>query len=190
MESRTLKYLILENEDLIFDGDTTIDSNVEIKNGNLIVSGNLTIDGELNIENGNIIVAGILKIECHFDITITGGDISCGALECLDINITDGDIWVNGILNARDISSDCNIQVGADATVGDISCLNYFINGDNDSCNIETSQDIYIGGDNDSWALTSREILICGDCTADCHIIAARRFVCRGELSCGGLFIE
>lgn len=189
MESRTLDNLVLENEDLILEGDTTINGDVEIKNGDLIVSGDLTIDGKLNIENGSIIVSGILKV-IRNNISITGGNISCGSLDCYDINITDGDIWVNGILNAGDIYSDCNIQVRADATVGDITGLNYFINGNNYSCNIKTAQDIYIGGDNDSWALTAREILVCGDCSTDNHLITAHRFVCPGELSCGGLFIE
>ena len=190
MKSRTLDNLILENKDSIFEGNITIDGNVEIKNGDIIVSGNLTIFDKVNIENGSIIVSGILTIAHDADICITGGDISCAAIDCNNINITDGDVWVNGQLDACDITSDGNIEVKGDAYVGDISCFNYLISGDNNSSSIRTTQDIYILGNNESWDLTAREILIGSNCNTNCEPITAHHFVCGGELSCEGLFIE
>lgn len=190
MESRTLKKLILENNDYIFEGNTTISGNVTIQNGDLIVSGNLTIGGELNIQNGSIIVSGILLIMQHSLINITGGDISCGKLLCNDINITDGDIWVKDNLDARDITSDGNIEVGVYSYVADISCCNYLVNGDNHSSSIKATQDIYILGNNNSWDLTAREIFIGSNCNIIGNSITAHHFVCNGEVSCSGIFIE
>lgn len=190
MESRTLDNLILENKDYIFEGNITIYDNVDIKNGDIIVSGNLTILGEVNIENGSIIVSGILTIAHDADICITGGDISCAAIDCNNINITDGDVWVNGQLDACDITSDGNIEVKGDAYVGDISCFNYLISGDNNSSSIRTTQDIYILGNNNSCDLTARDILIGRNCEILYDSIIAHHFVCGGELSCSGVFIE
>ena len=191
MQERTLHNLILNGEDIFFNGNIIIHNYVQLKNANLIVSGNLTIYDKVNIENGNIIVSGILKIALNHDISITCGDISCGELECYGVNITDGDIWTNGDLTASDdIVSDGNIEVGGDAFVKDITCTNYLISGNNDSCDTTTTQDIYILGNNDSCSLTAREILVGGNCDTNRSRITAHHLVCDGELFCEGLFIE
>lgn len=190
MQKQTLDNLILNGEDYIYQGNTLINGTIEIINANLIISGNLTIYGNVNIKNGSIIVSGLLTVAHDATISITGGDISCDSLDCNHINITDGDIWINSRLKALNIKSDGNIEVGLYSNVSYINCLNYLINGDNDSCTIKAIQDIYILGDNDSYDLTAREILVGGDCHTNNKSITAKHFVCGGELFCRGLFIE
>ena len=208
MQKRTFEDLILDGEDLFLEGDIIIYGKLEMKNANLIVSGDLTIscNDNVEIENGDIIVSGGLTL--NSDINIKGVNISCNCLHYCDIDILDGDIWVNDDLEGCTIISDGNIEVGGNSDVDDITCLNYLVTGDNVSSNINASQDIYILGDNDSTDLTARDILIngiCdtnnspitaqeividGDCDTDYSPITAHHFVCTGELSCEGLFIE
>lgn len=193
MQKRTFENLILNGEDCFLEGDITIFGKLEIKDANLIVSGSITISGKSNveIENGDIIVSDALTIDTDtdIDININGGNISCGLLDCRNINITDGDIWTNTDLEASNITSDGNIEVKGTSHVVDVTCLNYLITGDNDSESINASQDIYILGNNDSCDLTAREILIDGNCDANDFPIIAHHFVCNGELSCEGFFI-
>lgn len=191
MQERTFENLILNGEDLFLEGDITIKGSFEMKGSKLIVSGNLTILGDdgVEIENGDIIVSGDLTIKP--DINIKGVNISCDCLNCCDVNISDGDIWTNTDLEASNITSDGNIEVRGNSYVADVTCLNYLITGDNDSESLNASQDIYILGDNNSCDLTAREILIDGDyCDANAYPIIAHHFVCTGDLSCEGLFIE
>lgn len=193
MQKRTFENLILDGEDLFLEGDITIKGSFKMKGANLIVSGNLTIscNDTVEIENGDIIVSGDLTIEKN--INIKGVNIYCDRLECCDVNISDGDIWTNFSLDAGDITSDGDIQVGSISSisrVSNVTCLNYLVTGNNNSVSINASQDIYILGNNDSYDLTAREILIDGDCDTNDFPITAHHFVCTGYLSCKGLFIE
>lgn len=192
MQKRTFENLILDGKDLFLEGDITIKGNFEIKGANLIVSGNLTILGKngVEIENGEIIVSGELTINT-INFNINGGNISCDLLYCQNINISDGDIWTNTDLDAKDnITSDGDIEVGGNSFVSDVTCLNYLVTGDNNSESINASHDIYILGNNDSCDLTAREILIDGDCNTNAFPITAHHFVCSGDLYCKELFIE
>lgn len=192
MQERTFENLILNGEDLFLEGGITISSKFEMKDANLIVSGNLTIlcyNDNFEVENSKIIVSGDLTINCE-SIKIKSVDISCNYLCCANANIdiSDGDIWINTDLDCLNIISDGNIEVGGNSSVENIICLNYLVTGDNNSYSINASQDIYILNYNDSYDLTAREILIDGDCFS--YSITAHHFVCTGELSCEGLFIE
>ena len=190
MQERTFENLILDGNDLFLEGDITIKGSLKMKNSNLIVSGYLTIscNDTIEIENGDIIVSGELIINA--DLNIKGVNISCDRLYCSDndVNISDGDIWTNTYLNAQNITSDGNIETRGDCSVSNVTCLNYLITGDNDSFEINASQDIYILGGNYSKDLTARDILING--SAECGSITAHHFVCTGGLSCEELFIE
>lgn len=190
MQKRTFENLILDGEDLFLEGDITIKGSFKMKGANLIVSGHLTIscNDNVEIENGDIIVSGDLILNSN--INIKGVNISCDCLYYCDINILDGDIWVNADLEGCTIISDGNIEVGGNSDVDAITCLNYLVTGDNVSSSINASQDIYILGDNDSTDLTARDILIDGNCDTHDSYITAHHFVCTGELFCEGLFIE
>lgn len=190
MQERTFENLIFDGKDLFLEGAITIKGSFEMNGSKLIVSGNLTILGDdgVEIENGDIIVSGDLIIRPN--INIKGVNISCDCLYCCDVNLSDSDIWTNTDLEASNITSDGNIEVRGNSHVADVTCLNYLITGDNDSESINASQDIYILCDNDSCDLTAREILIDGDCDVNAYPIIAHHFVCTGDLSCEGLFIE
>lgn len=206
MQKRTFENLILNGEDRFLEGNITISSKFEMKNANLIVSGNLTIlcNGDnVEVENGNIIVSGDLIIRKA--INIKAVNISCNYLWFRNINISDGDIWVNTDLESGSITSDGNIQVGGNPSISDVTCLNYLVTGNNYSDSINASQDIYILGNNDSCDLTAREIFIDGDChtndysitaqeifiddNCDAGSITAHKFECRGNVSCKRLSI-
>lgn len=188
MQERTFENLIFDGKDLFLEGDITIKGSLKMKDANLIISGNLTISGDVEIENGDIIVSGNLTIKKN--INIKGVNISCDCLDCCDINISDGNIWTNTYLEVSNITSDGDIQVGGSSNVVNVTCLNYLVAGYNDSASINASHDIYILNDNDSYDLTAREILIDGDCYTGGFPITAHHFVCTGDLSCKGLFIE
>lgn len=161
MQERTLKNLILENDDYIF-------------------AGNLTITGEVRLINASLIVSGTLTLE--EDAEIKGGDISCGVIDAYDISITDGDIYVNGDAYFGDIESDGNVEVGLDSNVHDIHCLNYLVNGNNDSHGITTVQDVYILGQNDSYSINARDVLIGDDCDFNDSSLIAKCFECSGKV--------
>lgn len=162
MQERTLKNLILENDDYVF-------------------AGNLTITGEVLLINASLIVSGTLTLQ--EDAEIKGGDISCGSIDAYDIFITDGDIYVNGDAVWKDVTSDSNIEIGGNTDVCDIHCLNYLVNGDNNSCYITAMQDVYILGQNDSYALNARDVLIGDYCDFHDHSLIAKCFECAGEVN-------
>ena len=198
MESRTLDNLILENEDFFFTGNLTIIGDVNITNGNIIIAGNLTLQGNVDIENGNIIVSNTLTFDTpNSIIVIAGGDISSLALlSNTDITIRDGDIWVKyldlGYINfsyTSNIDSDGNIEVQETSYVGNVSCLNYFVSGDNCSNDINAIQDIYILGNNDSDSILCRDILIGGTCNLNRYDIVCKSFYCDDVINCSGISI-
>lgn len=161
MQERTLENLILENEDYIFAGD-------------------LTITGEVHLSNSSLIVSGKLVFESN--ATINGGDIVCGSICAIDISIIDGDICINGYTDIVDIESDGNIEVGGDIKAGDIHCLNYMVNGDNDSCSITAIQDVYILGCNDSYDINARDVFIDGNCDFNNFGLVSKCFECSGVI--------
>ena len=162
MQERTLKNLILENDDYVF-------------------AGNLTITGEVRLINASLIVSGTLTLQ--EDAEIKGGNISCGSIDAYDISITDGDIYVNGDACFGDIESDGNVEVGLDSNAHDIHCLNYLVNGNNDSHDITTVHDVYILGCNDSCAINARDVLIGDYCDFNGHSLIAKCFECAGEIN-------
>lgn len=188
LQERTLDKLILENDDYIFAGDLTINGDVNIKNGSLIVSGTITF------------------VRTTATISITGGDISCNELNsCSPIVIRDGDIYTKN-LYANVIDSDGDIIVSEDVIVDTISCLNYMVSGNNNSCCIITMQDVYISGENDSYNIMARDVLICGNnnsrnikahevviegyCDTNGHGITAKKFYCKGKIyNCSSMAI-
>lgn len=191
MQERIFENLILDGKDCFLEGDITITGKLEIRNANLIVAGDITISSQIDIEivNGDIIVSGTLS-SVNTNINIISGNICCDSLCCFNINISDGDIWTHADLDAKNITSDGNIEIGGDSNVEDVSCLNYLVTGYNNAECINAFQDIYILGDNDSLELSAREILINGNCDTHLSSITAHHFVCGGDLYCSELLVE
>ena len=180
----TFKDLILDGEDYVSNTDICIKHTFKIKDATLIVCGNFTTNCNIEVENGTIIVSGTLTVEDGHTINIAGGDISCGCLNCYNVNISGGDIWTNGNLTAKNIISTGNVVVGVNSFVSDVTCLNYLIGDSNDSSTIKATQNIFISGDNNSCELVAKEIFIDGVCNTNYHSITAQHFVCNGRLSC------
>ena len=142
MQKRTLKNLILEDEDYIFGGDLAIKGNINIKNGSLIVSGKIVFAGD------------------YASISIVGGDIACESFESrADILIRDGDICVKS-LKVQNIDSDGNVEVNGNSSVFDIHALNYLVAGNNCSHDITIMQDFHVLGRNDSCDINACDVLI------------------------------
>lgn len=159
MQERTLKNLILKNGDYIFPGNLTITGNVFIENGNLIVSGTLTIIGDTTIKNGNI---------------------SCGYIDAQNITIIGGDIFVNKDASFANIQSDGNIEVRGNSSSCTIYCLNYLVDGDNNSTFIYAIEDVYILGCNDSYDIKGRDVFVGGICDFNNYTLIAKAFECTG----------
>lgn len=173
MNKRVMDSLVLKDEDFVFNGDLTIKGVVDLTNANLIVSGKLEF---LGIPNVNLVK----------------GDISCQSLHSNpDICINDGDIYIADSLYCNDIITTGEIEVYGDSCVSDIHCLNYLVNGNNDSTSICALQDIYILGNNDSYDLCARDILIGGNCDVHNYVVSAKNFFCVKEVeNLNNLFIK
>lgn len=165
MAERTLETLVLKDEDYIFAGDLTIEGDVIIKNGALIVSGTLTITSD-------------------YQISIIGGDLSVGELNCGDINVIDADIYVAGDFDCCKVTSNSKILVHGNADTTDISCCSYLVDGNNSSYGIKAIKEIHIEGDNDSHSLNAYEIFIGGDADLnDGYLVALYSLRVEGELT-------
>lgn len=163
MAKRTLDYLILENEDYIFDGDLEILGYFSIRNGHsLIVSGKLSITTNYcTISVCGSISAGSLSIN---------GDMFSALL------INDGYLWVLGnLISNCPILSNSTIIVHKNTDVDRIHCLNFLVDGNNSSLSIETEEDIYILGDNESLGLKGRDIFIGGNSNSNSFPLNALR---------------
>lgn len=197
MESRTLDNLILENEDFFFTGNLTIIGDVNISNGSIIIAGNLTLQDNVNVENGNIIVSSTLIFDNPDSIiSIVSGDILAQSLLSLNnITIRDGDICVklldfSDLYDCFNIYSDGNIEVEKNSCVGDVSCLNYLVSGDNYSNKIYAIQDVYILGNNNSDNITARDVLIGCSCELNGYGIICKSFYCEDVYGCSSILIE
>ena len=150
MEKRTLNGLNLTDEDYIFAGNLTIDGDVVIKNGHLVVSGHLEI---------------INAKQISIDGDISAGSLTIGSFDC-NLAVIYGDIFVAQHFYISHVDLKCNnINILGNSNMGgNIHCLNFLINGDNESFEIEAEEDIYIMGSNYSASLIGRDIFINGDC--------------------------
>ena len=194
MQERILKSLILENEDYFFTGHLIIKGNINISNSNIIVAGHLTILGDVILKDSNLIVSGTLSFSNEngsANISITGSDISVYELKSsASITIRDGDLYAYYLdlddiyPPAANIDSDGNIEVTKDSYIGNISCLNYFVSGNNYSNTITAIQDIYILGINNSDDIKARDVLIGGNCTFGDGGLISKTFECGGDVGC------
>lgn len=149
MQERTLKELKLTNEDYVFDGNLTIEEEVEVFHGSIKVSGKLVLKGfkEENwnckcvIYDGNIIADSLksrIKINVYFGNIIIKSDAFFA-----HVSVVRGNIIVDGSCKAFNVD-----------------CCNYLISGDNTSDDVTATEDIYILKKNYSGDLKAREIFL------------------------------
>lgn len=171
MQERILDKLILENEEYIFVGNLTINGDIIMKNSNLIVSGTLSFS------------------KIHANISIINCNISANEFKSVtSITIHSTDIYVNfldfdDIKYSFNIISDGNIEVRKDSYIGNVICLNYFVNGNNNSNCITAIEDIYILGNNDSYNITARDVFICGNCELNDYTLISKALFCPEGIS-------
>lgn len=172
-ELRKIHDLILKNENYIFSGDLEIEGKIVIEKGSqLIVSGKLAIKSNDITVYGDISACEICINSLNEDdnnIFLIYGDIY--AFKKLIIRVPihlEGDIFAHGQLTA------CR----------DITCKNFFVDGNSHTHCINAKETIRILGNSYSRSLNARNIFINGD--ADFHnhsLIASHSAYIKGRIS-------
>lgn len=158
MQERNLK----ESTNLIFQDNVYYSGgDLVLENANYYLKGNLKIDGFLIMHNANLVVEGFLIVlsDCFY---ITNGSIYARSIKAsCDIVIKGGgNLTTFADLYCFNIFSDGNISVGGNSDVYNVYCMNYLIDGENYSLDINADKSVYIMEYSRSQSITAPDVLL------------------------------
>lgn len=163
--------------------------------GDLLINGyeyvfkeNLTVKGTVIIYNGGLVVEGDLKIYSNYnrDINVYNGSIYAKSItvsKTSSIYITDGNISTFKDLTCMNIH--CyggDICVGGNANVGNVSCVNYLVDGHNDSFSIKAEKSVYIMEYSNNSNIAAPEVFLGGGGNFSSGTITSDHFETDGHI--------